>query len=232
MNTRLPMPFLRRSQAAALLGLPALLIVVFLLHFRGAERFADFQWRYMPRAPAEVVRSLATGGAHAPLLHDPHVIAYLALPLFMLCASALLALAKRHRPLAGMLAAFVTFTGVVYLGGLFGMWSAFYSGLSQVDPRHVDGATATFAAMTAPQGAFLLTTSLAKLAFVGFALQALALVGLPSLPRWSPWLVVAGCGLFLAFWDLDNWMLIGAALLLAGFVPMARMLGSREASAA
>jgi hypothetical protein len=36
--------------------------------------------------------------------------------------------------------------------------------------------------------------------------------------------VVAGSGLFLAFWDLDNWMLIGSALILIGFIPMRQAL--------
>lgn len=219
-----PTSAVRCSYVAALLTLPTLLVGIFAMHFRNAERFFDFRWKYVARPPSEVVHALATGMEPPPLLHDPHVMAYLMLPLFMVCASSLYALGRRHRPLASLVAAAVTFTGVIYLGGLFGMWSAFYSGLSQVDPRFADGATATFAAMTAPRGAFLLTTALAKLAFVGFALQALCLSSLPALPRWAPWLVVAASALFLTFWDQDNWMLIGATLLLAGFVPMARTL--------
>jgi hypothetical protein len=30
--------------------------------------------------------------------------------------------------------------------------------------------------------------------------------------------------MFLAFWDLDNWMLIGSVLLLIGFLPMRKAL--------
>ncbi|MBA3916042.1 MAG: hypothetical protein H0X25_19770, partial [Acidobacteriales bacterium] len=85
---------------------------------------------------------------------------------------------------------------------------------------YLAGATATFAAMSAPKGAFLLTTTLAKLAFVGIALQALVLLDTRQVPRWSPLLAASGCALFLVFWDLDNWMLIGAVLMLVGFLPM------------
>jgi hypothetical protein len=31
-------------------------------------------------------------------------------------------------------------------------------------------------------------------------------------------LFALGCALFLAFWDLDNWMLVGSLLMLAGLV--------------
>ena len=32
------------------------------------------------------------------------------------------------------------------------------------------------------------------------------------------------CTLFLAYWDLDNWMLIGMGLILAGFIPVRKAL--------
>jgi len=68
----------------------------------------------------------------------------------------------------------------------------------------------------------LITTSLAKLSIVGLGLQALALLGTGTVPKWSPIAAAVGCALFLVFWDLDNWMLIGCLLILAGFIPMLR----------
>lgn len=217
------------SQRGALVALPALLVGVFALHFRGGADFLDFQASYTPTPPAQVVASLVAAGNHGPLLHDPHLIAYLALPLFLLCASGLYALGRRARPMTSLVAMAVSVVGVIYLGGLFGMWSAFYRGLGDVDPRYLEGATATFAAMSAPKGAFLLTTTLAKLAFVGLALQALVLLGTRLVPRWSPMLVAGGSVLFLVFWDLDNWMLMGALLMLVGFLPMRAGLSSLHA---
>jgi hypothetical protein len=152
-------------------------------------------------------------------------MAYLALPLFLLCNAALYALGRRVRPRASLIAMAIAVTGAIYLGGLFGMWAAFYRGLGDVDPRFAEGATATFAAMSANQGALLLTTTLAKLAFVGMALQALVLIGTRTVPNASPVLVTLGCSVFLCFWDLDNWMLIGALLLLAGLIPLRARLG-------
>ena len=215
------------SQRSALLALPTLLVAVFALHFRSAADFFNFKWSYAPRPPGDVVPSLIAAANNAPLIHDPHVIVYLALPLFLLCASGLYSLGRRARPMASLIAMAISVVGVIYLGGLFSMWAAFYRGLGDVDPRFIEGATATFAAMSASKGAFLLTTSLSKLAFVGVALQALALVGTRLVPRWSPALVVAGCALFLAFWDLDNWMLIGSVLMLLGFLPVRAGLSSQ-----
>jgi hypothetical protein len=118
----------------------------------------------------------------------------------------------------------ITITGSIYMGGLFGMWTAFYRGLGLVDPSNVAGATATFAAMTTPQGAFLVTTTLAKLTMIGLAAQALTLLGTRFAPAWSIVCIVLGCSLFLMFWDLDNWMLIGTFLMAVGFLPMRKGL--------
>jgi len=101
--------------------------------------------------------------------------------------------------------------------------------LANVDPHHVDGAIAAFAALTAQHGAFLLTTTLAKLAFVGLALQGLVLWRRDVRTRTASACIVAGSALFLAFWDLDNWMLIGSLLLLAGLAVSQPALESSDA---
>jgi hypothetical protein len=36
--------------------------------------------------------------------------------------------------------------------------------------------------------------------------------------------MILGCGLFLAFWDVDNLMFVGSLCLIAGFVTIAREL--------
>jgi len=214
----------RRVLAAALLIYPGAFVLVFLMHFRHLSDFLRFQMHYVPRSPERVVTALIVAHNRWPLFHDPHMIGYLALPLLLLCAFALYLLGRDARPLASAAAMMITVTGVIYLGGVFGMWTAFYRGLGQVDPAYTDGAIATFAAMTAPQGAFLVTTTLAKLAMIGLAAQALALIGTRVVPAWSCVCVVLGSALFLAFWDLDNWMLIGTVFTLVGFVPMRKAL--------
>ena len=215
---------IRRILAGALLVFPCLFILVFVMHFHHAADFFHFQLRYVPRAPERVVASLIRAQNNWPLIHDPHMIGYLGLPIIPLCAFALYVLGRRARPLASAVTMMITVTGTIYLGGVFGMWTAFYRGLGLVDPKHLEGATATFAAMTTNQGAFLVTTTLAKLAMIGLAAQALSLLGTGVARTWAILCIVVGCGLFLAFWDLDNWMLIGTLLMMAGFMPMRRAL--------
>jgi len=118
----------------------------------------------------------------------------------------------------------VTVTGTIYMGGIFGMWTAFYRGIGLVDSANLAGATATFAALTTPQGAFLVTTTLAKLTMIGLAAQSLTLIGTRAAPLWAIISVVLGCSLFLMFWDLDNWMMIGTLLMAVGFLPMRKAL--------
>lgn len=211
---------IRKILAAALLIFPGLFILVFVMHFHRAVDFLHFRLHYVPAPPERVVTALIRAQNHWPLIHDPHMIAYLGLPVFPLCAFALYVLGRRERPLASAITMMTTIIGVIYMGGVFGMWTAFYRGLGSVDPKYIEGATATFAAMTQPQGAFLVTTTLAKLTMVGLAAQALTLWRLPKVPAWSVICIVTGCVLFVTFWDLDNWMLIGTLLLMLGFLPL------------
>lgn len=207
---------IRRILAAALIAFPSALILVHIMHFRYWEDFFNFRAKYIPAAPDRVVAALIAGHNRWPLIHDPHIIGYLALPVLPLCAFALYLLGRARRPFASAIALMITITGTIYLGGVFAMWTAFYRGIGLLSPENLAGATVTFQAMTAPQGAFLLTTSLAKLAIIGLMAQALTLAGSRTVPIWSPVCVALGCCFFLAFWDLDNWMMIGTLLIRSG----------------
>jgi hypothetical protein len=215
---------IRKVLAAALIFFPCAFILVFIMHFRHIANFFVFRSHYVAAPPDRLVAALIAGHNRMPLIHDPHMIAYFALPVIPLCAFALYLLGRRARPVASAVALMITIAGSIYMGGVFAMWTAFYRGLGLVDPANLAGATATFAAMTAPQGAFLITTSLAKLVMVGLGAQALTLLGTRVTPTWSIVSVILGCSMFLAFWDLDNWMLIGSVLLLIGFLPMRKAL--------
>ena len=223
LTPRLP---LRLSSLAAtcLIAFPALFLLVFLMHFQHPADFFHFRLHYTPFPPARVAAALIRYHNSFPLLADPHVIAFLGLPILPVCSVALWLLGAPRRPIASALAAFMTVTGILYMTGIFALWIAMYRGLGDVDPSNTAGATALFAAMTANHGAFLLITSLGKLTMIGFALQALTLLGVRDIPRWSVASVVVGCALFLAFWDLDNWMTFATLFLLAGFLPMSRTL--------
>jgi hypothetical protein len=214
--------FVIRTLHLSLFAFPCMMLLVFVLHFGKLTDFFNFRLHYTPTPADQIVPRLITLHNSSLLIADPHVIAYLSLPIIVLSALALFLLGWRVRPLASAAAAFITLSGIVYLGGLFAMWIALFRGLGFVDASQTSGAITTYAALSAPQSAFLLITVLAKLTMVGFIAQVLILIGTRIAPWWSILSVTFGCSLFLAFWDLDNWMLIGAVLILVGFLPLAK----------
>ena len=207
---------------------PCLFLIVFLMHFRQAADFFHFRLHYVQPDPTPIVTALVRAQNHWAMFHDPHILGYLGLPLLLFCAYALYKLSRVGRPRLSAVALFVTVSGTIYLGGLFGMWTAFYRGLGEVDPRYLDGAVATFRGMTAPHGAFLLTTTLAKFSLIGLGLQSLVMWKLPDIPRRSVVLIALGCILIVGFWDLDNWMLIGMLLMMIGFFPLIPLLNNLD----
>jgi hypothetical protein len=216
--------FVRRSQAFALVGLPLFWMLMFVLHFRSLADFFVFHERYVPAPAADKVTHLIEARNLWPMIHDPHLIGYLTLPLLVLGAFGLYAIGRRARPGIAVLGVSLTVTGSIYLGGVFGLFTALTRGLGDVDSRYTAGAIATYAAVTADHGAYGLTRALAELTMLGLALQALALWRVPRVPGWAPVLIILGCGLFLAFWDVDNLMFVGSLCLIAGFVTIAREL--------
>lgn len=210
----------RRPGSYIIILFPCSFMIVFLMHFRRAAEFFRFKAHYVPNDASQVVPSLVRVQNHWPLFHDPHILGYLSLPMLLFCAFALYQLSREARPRLSSIGLFVTVSGTIYLGGLFGMWTAFYRGLGSVDPRYMEGAIATFRGMTAPGGAFLLTTMLARFSLIGLGSQGLTLWRLPGIPRHSAVFIALGCCLILSFWDLDNWMFIGMILMTIGLFPL------------
>jgi hypothetical protein len=216
--------FIRHSQALALLTLPLLWVLMFALHFRRVADFFVFRAHYVPVPAADKVTHLIEARNRVPMIHDPHLIGYLSLPLLVLGAFGLYAIGRRMRPGLAALGLSLTVSGSLFIGGVFGLFSALTRGLGDVDARYTEGAIATYAAVTADSGAYGLTRRLAMLAMLGIAVQAMALWRAPGVPCWAPVVLAMGCALFLSFWDVDNMMFVGGLCLFAGFVPVARVL--------
>jgi hypothetical protein len=214
----------RQTQALALLGLPLLWLLMFALHFRSLADFLVFRLRYVPVPAADKVTHLIAAQNRWPMIHDPHMIGYLSLPLLVFGAFGLYSLGRRARPALAALGISLTVTGCIYVGGVFGLFTALTRGLGDVDARFSEGAIATYAAVTADHGAYGLTRGLAELALLGVAVQAIALWRAPGIPRFATALVTVGCALFLAFWDVDNLMFVGCLCLIAGFIPISKEL--------
>lgn len=216
--------FTRDAQANALLGLPILWLLMLALHFRSLSEFFVLRLRYVPVPAAVKVPALIAAQNRWPMIHDPHLIGYLSLPLLVLGAFGLYAIGRRTAPILATIGLSLTVTGVIYLGGVFGLFTALSRGLGDVDALFTDGAIATYAAATADRGAYGLTRMLAELALLGLAVQCAALWRATGIPRWAPVVIGVGCGFFLAFWDVDNLMFVGCLCLIAGFVPVSRVL--------
>ena len=56
------------------------------LHFRSLADFFVLRIRYVPNPPADTVGHLITAHNRWPMIHDPHLVGYLSLPLLMLGA--------------------------------------------------------------------------------------------------------------------------------------------------
>lgn len=214
----------RHAQALALMVLPLSWMLMLALHFRSLADFFVFHERYLPAPAAAKVTRLIEARNLWPMIHDPHLIGYLTLPLLVLGAFGLYRVGRRTRPGVAALGVSLTVTGSIYLGGVFGLFTALTRGLGDVDSRYAQGAIATYAAVTADHGAYGLTRALAELTILGLAVQALALWRAPRVPRRAPALVILGCALLLEFWDVDNLMFVGCLCLIAGFVTLAREL--------
>ncbi len=209
-----------RPIATGLIAFPCLLLLVFALHFPRLGSFFHFRLRYVPASPDRVVRALIAWHDQGPLVHDPHMVGLLVLPLLVVCALAIFLLGWRARPVLSAVAAMMTVAGTVYMGGVMAMWVAFYHGIGALEAKDAAGAAVTFAAMSTGRAAVAITW-LARLGILGLGAQALTLIGTHVVPLWASACVAVGCGIFLLFWDLDNWMAIGTALMLCGFVRMA-----------
>jgi hypothetical protein len=218
----------RQMQAAALIGLPTLWLLMFALHFRSLADFLVLRLRYVPAPAADKVTRLIAAQNRWPMIHDPHLIGYLSLPLLILGAFGLYSLGRRGNPAVAALGVSLTVTGCIYVGGVFGLFTALTRGLGDVDARFSEGAIATYVAVTADHGAYGLTRWLAELALVGIAVQAAALWRAPGIPRWAPAAMAVGCALFLAFWDVDNLMFVGSLCLITGSIPISRELRRHE----
>ena len=214
--------FIRRSQAAALVGLPVLWLLMFALHFRSPSEFFVLRMRYVPVPAAEKVAHLIAAQNRWPMIHDPHMLGYLGLPILVLAAFGRYFVGRSTRPALAALGVSMTVTGAIFCGGVMGLFTAVVRGLGDVDARFTDGAVATYVAVTAERGAYGLTRTLAELALLGLAVQSLAIWKGANVPLWATIASLLGCLLFLGFWDVDNIMFVGSLCLLAGFIPVAR----------
>ena len=213
----------RRAGAGAMLWFPALFMVVFVMHHRSLQQFFTFRLRFTPPDAERMVSRLIEIGRARAVVHDPHVLGYLSMPVFLACVLSVARLLWTRTPGIALVGGTLGAIGSIYLGSLFGTWSAFFA-IGNVPPEHLAGATAAWKALTEMQGVLALTTLLSRLAIVSLVVLAAGLWRSRVVARWSPLLIAAGSLLILAFADLDNWMFLGSSLIFIGMIPVRRAI--------
>jgi hypothetical protein len=209
---------LQTGGSLMLLVFPLVLMIAFGLHFTSIEEFFVFRLRYEPRTASEFMANL-TGPARMRLYTLPHLVGYLDLPLLIGAALFLGSVLFEERPWVAVLGVVSAAVGAVYMGGVFGSWLSF-GAVGNVGPDQVAGAIPALEALTEMQGPMLLTTTLSGLGLLGLMVLGGGLFFTNVVPKWSPALIFLGNLMILVFMDLDNWMLIGALMMLIGGLPI------------
>jgi len=219
---------LEQIGALALLALPLLLALAFLLHFTSINDFLNFQLTTPGYSAEHFLQTLksADGGFRYFVL--PHLVGYAALPLFVFSALIIALISYKRSPKLVATGFVTTVVGVIFLAGVFSAWLSF-AAINQLENVPATTLVAVLKALTSMQGPLLLSTVLSSLALVGMILLGIALHRTQCVPRWSSLLYITGNIMIIAFMDLDNWMLIGAILQCIGIAPLALkiMLGQQ-----
>lgn len=209
----------RIGGALALLILPILLGTAFALHFERLADFFVFKLSYEPNSASAFMDTLLDPAASWRYTLS-HSVGYAAIPFLIPAALYLAALLYKRRPWLAITGASLVCIGAVFMGGLFGTWLSF-AAVGNVAPDQLSGAAAALEELTRMQGPLLWTTMLSSLSLLGFLLLAGGLFFSSELPKWSSALIFIGYLFITVFTDLDNWMFIGALLVLIGSWPIA-----------
>lgn len=222
---------LRRIGAASLAGFPVILAVSYVLHFAGEFRPADFLRLRLVYEQPPAARFMEIFRSDSPLdFVLPHLSIFLALPLLVPAIAYLASLLFEHRPRLALGGAFLAIAGTIYMGGVFGAWLSF-TAAGRVGAGEVAGAVPVVAALI--QGPMLkVTSALAALSLVGFGVILAGLLATRAIPRWQAAAMLAGDAMILAFMDIDNLMLVGAVLWIAGALPLLVARPARPSPAA
>ncbi len=213
---------LRMAAAASMVLFPALLIVAFALHYSNLGEFFEIKLRYV-QAPIEETIALFLSGEAGREYVWPHLIGYLSVPVMIGASLALGFVLFRRAPWFAVIGSVMTVTGAVFLGGVFAAWLSF-AALGNLPADQADAAVAALRVLTEMQGPLAMTSYLSVFVFLGFMVSAVGLYRVGIVPTWSPVALFLGNVMVMAFMDIDNLMLVGAALMLAGLVPVARLL--------
>jgi hypothetical protein len=219
---------LKRIVGISLILFPLILMVAFALHYTNLENFFVFELRYEPGTTRDFMNTL-TSTFRARAYTIPHGVAYLSLPFLIVTALYLAYLLWNQKPWYAIIGASLSIIGAVFLSGVFAAWLSF-AAVGNVSSGQVEGAIPALEALTEMQGPLMYITSFSALSLVGLMVLAVGLFSSQIMPRWSASLLFIGNLLILVFMDLDNWMFIGALLILLALTPLSLKLLTNQDS--
>ena len=212
----------------SLIVLPLMLAIAFALHYTALSDFFVFKLVKPAYSAEQLLQTLASADGGFRLYTLPHLVGYLALPLFIPASLSLAYVTYRKAPWHALVGSTLACIGVVFLGGVFGAWLSF-AAVGSVPAGEGGNVLSVLKALTTMQGPLMLSSALSALTFLGMIVLGFGLYQSRLVPRWSAALFTLGNFLILAFIDLDNWMFIGALLMLIGMLPLSiSLLGKKN----
>ena len=206
----------------SLILFPLILMVAFAMHFQSISEFFIFKLKYM-QGPVESTVNMLMGSDAARRYINPHLIAYFSVPFMVFASLALGYVLFKKKPWFALIGTLTTLVGSVFISGVFAAWLSF-SAIGNMSVNQFDGAVSAFRELTTMQGPLAMTTYLSVLSLLGFLVLAVGLFQSRIVPKWSASLIFIGNLMIIVFMDLDNWMLIGALLMLIGIMPVSKSL--------
>jgi hypothetical protein len=226
-SINIPATTLRDVGSISLLALPIMLATAFALHYTALSDFFAFTFTKPPYSAETLRQTLLSEDGGFRRFTLPHLVGYLALPLFISSSLTIAASISKRVPWHAFFGVAFTCFGVVFMGGVFGAWLSF-AAVGNIQEQAAVNLLAVLQALTTMQGALMLSSALSAFTFLGMIILGVGLYQSRITPRWSAALFVLGNALILLFIDLDNWMFTGATLMVIGILPLSIKLFHQE----
>lgn len=212
---------LRKIAAKLLVLFPILLMLTFALHFSSLQSFFDFHFTRGIYDAGKLYDAITYGRAHGFMV--AHTVGFLSIPLFFVTVFILVWFLYPQMPNLAITGLIVGIIGCTAIAAVFGAWLSF-TGIATVDKSYTEGARAGFIELVKMKGMLKFFTLASYLSFTSMVLLAGGLIWVKKFNILNMLAIIAGAMLFVLFMDMDNWMFIGSALLLTGFMPVYKKL--------
>jgi hypothetical protein len=211
---------LRLGGSLSLVVFPSLFMLVFLLHMESFSEVLQFRLAHEPYVASEIMDGLIDRPRSWRYYVLPHLVGYISMPFLIAAALCLGYILFESRPWTAIVGTTMSCIGAVFMGGMLAMWLSF-DAVGNVAPSDVVGAIPALEELIAMQGPLLVSTVLTGLSLLGLMVLSIGLFLSRVVPRWAAAAILLGSLMMSTFIDVDNLMLAGALITLAGMVPIA-----------